>query len=87
MLGRDFPGGPVIMNPPSKEGDTGSIPVSSSTCCWAAKPMKRNYRNAPQRPSTVKSKFKNKKINVREEVEQLKLPNTANRRELFGSFY
>ena len=26
MGGKDFPGGPVVKNPPSKAGDTGSIP-------------------------------------------------------------
>ena len=26
MLGKDFPGGPVVKNPPANAGDTGSIP-------------------------------------------------------------
>ena len=26
MLSRDFPGGPVVKNPPSNAGDVGSIP-------------------------------------------------------------
>ena len=26
MKDRDFPGGPVVMNPPCNAGDTGSIP-------------------------------------------------------------
>ena len=30
----DFPGGPVVKNPPAKAGDTGSIPGREhSTCC------------------------------------------------------
>ena len=30
MLARDLPGGSVVQNPPSKAGDTGSIPGSGS---------------------------------------------------------
>ena len=29
-LFRDFPGGPVVKDPPSSAGDTGSIPVQGS---------------------------------------------------------
>jgi len=62
MLERDFPGGPVVMNPPSNVGDAGLIPVYNSTCRGATKSVHPNYRNAhaPQRPSTVRNKFKNK---------------------------
>lgn len=31
MLERDFPGGPVVMNPPFNVGDAGLIPVYNPT--------------------------------------------------------
>ena len=32
---RDFPGGPVVMNPPSKAGDAGSIPGQGTKIPYA----------------------------------------------------
>ena len=43
----DFPGGPVVKNPPANAGDTGSI--SSST-----EPMRHNYwARAPQQEQSL----------------------------------
>ena len=40
----DFPGGPVVKNPPANEGDTGSIPgLGRSYMLPATKPMCRSY--------------------------------------------
>ena len=40
----DFPGGPVVKNPPANEGDTGSIPgLGRSYMLLATKPMCRNH--------------------------------------------
>ena len=35
-LNRDFPGGPVVKNPPSNEGDVGSIPGQGTKIPHAA---------------------------------------------------
>ena len=40
----DFPGGPVVKNPPANAGDTGSTLVwEDFTCSRATKPMHHNY--------------------------------------------
>jgi len=40
----DFPGGPVVKNPPASAGDTGSTLVwEDFTCRRATKPMHHNY--------------------------------------------
>ena len=42
---QDFPGGPVIKNPPCKAGETGSIPDQGTMIphgCWATKPVHLN---------------------------------------------
>ena len=45
MEERDFPGGPVVKNPPANAGDTGSIPgLGRSYMPRATKPMHDNYR-------------------------------------------
>ena len=36
---RDFPGGPVVKNPPSKAGDTGSIPGQGTKIPHAAEQL------------------------------------------------
>ena len=36
---KDFPGGPVVKNPPVNAGDTGSIPDPGSPCHRATKPQ------------------------------------------------
>ena len=36
---KDFPGGPVVKNPPVNAGDTGLIPDPGSTCCRATQPQ------------------------------------------------
>ena len=49
--GKDFPGGPVVKNPPSKAGDAGSIPGGGTEIPHAAgqlslcalEPTCRNY--------------------------------------------
>ena len=43
---RDFPGGPVVKNPPCNSGDTGSIPGQETKIphARATKPACRNYR-------------------------------------------
>ena len=45
QAGWDFPGGPVVKNPPTNEGETGSIPGPgrSHTCLGATKPMCHSY--------------------------------------------
>ena len=42
---RDFPGGPVLKNPPCKCREMGSIPgwVTEIPSCRAAKPTHHNY--------------------------------------------
>ena len=45
MRAWDSPGGPVVMNPPSNAGDTGSIPgwgAKIPTCRGATKPVRRS---------------------------------------------
>ena len=41
----DFPGGPVVKNPPSNAGDAGLIPCRGTKipCLRAAKPANHNY--------------------------------------------
>ena len=40
----DFPGGPVVRNPPASAGDIGSIPsLGRFYMLWAAKPMCCSY--------------------------------------------
>ena len=42
---RDFPGGPVVENPPANAGDVGSVPgLGRSYMLRATKPMHHNYR-------------------------------------------
>ena len=46
---REFPGGPVVKNPPSNAGDVGSIPGRGTkipTCLGATKPEHLNQREA-----------------------------------------
>ena len=39
----DFPGGPVVKNPPTNAEDMGLIPgLEDPTCCGARKPMCQN---------------------------------------------
>ena len=43
---RDFPGGPMVKNPPSNAGDAGSIPgrgTKTPTCRGATKPARCTY--------------------------------------------
>ena len=41
---RDFPGGPVVKNPPANAGHTGSIPgPGRSHIPWSNKPVRHNY--------------------------------------------
>ena len=42
---RDFPGGPVVRNPPASAGNMGSIPgpEEDPIACRATKPMHGNY--------------------------------------------
>ena len=45
MQVRDFPGGPVVKNPPCSAGEVGLIPGQGTkipTCCRATKPARRN---------------------------------------------
>ena len=47
--GRDFPGGPVVKNPPANAGEMGSIPGSGNqdpTCHGATKPSYLNQRSS-----------------------------------------
>ena len=40
----DFPGGPVVKNPPASEGDTGSTPAQEDPMCSGeTKPASHNY--------------------------------------------
>ena len=40
----NFPGGPVVKNPPAMARDTDSTQVrEDSSCCGATKPVHRNY--------------------------------------------
>ena len=42
--GQDFPGGPLVKNPPANAGTlVQSLDWENSTCCGAAKPEGRNY--------------------------------------------
>ena len=44
MLKGDFPGGPVVKNPPANAGDMDLIPSpGNSTCHEATKPVGHNY--------------------------------------------
>lgn len=45
MLERDFPGGPVVMNPPSNVGDAGLIPGQGAKTPHASWPKKQNTNN------------------------------------------
>ena len=42
---QDFPGGPVVRNPPATAGGTwvGSLIRENSTCLGATMPMRHNY--------------------------------------------
>ena len=48
----DFPGGPVVKNPPVNAGDTDSIPGQGrSACCGTTKPLHHNYSTHILEPS------------------------------------
>ena len=70
-VGWDFPGGPVVKNPPSNAGDAGSIPGRETRIPHAAgllnlhattreKPVRHNERSCMPRlrPDTAKNKNK-----------------------------
>ena len=60
----NFPGGPLVKNPPSRAGNTGSIPDQGakiqhaawqlSPHAWTAEPLKTQHsKNSQPRPSSV----------------------------------
>ena len=46
---RDFPGGPVVKNPPSNAGDTGSIPGRGAKIPHATGQLSLHTATAPTR--------------------------------------
>ena len=68
---RDFPGGPVVKNPPSKAGDQGSIPGLGAKIPHASRQLsphvttneaftRRKEEPASVRPSAAKTKTSSK---------------------------
>ena len=56
----DFPGGPVVNNPPSNTGNSGLISSQETkipTYCGAAKPQPKKTREPQGGPSAAKKAF------------------------------
>ena len=62
MNSRDFPGGPVVRNPPYSAGDTGSIPGQGTKIPHATGQLSpRATTTEPSRPGTCASQLKKRK--------------------------